>query len=460
MSTLAKDRLPWYIKLAYGSTDFGFAFNDSAVAIVYMIFLTNVVKIDLALVSLITLMRLTWDYINDPIIGFITDRTRSRWGRRRPYLLFGFIPFGIAFAMLWWQPPFAIVGKVVYYTVAWIIYDTILTFVSLPYIALTPELTQDYDERTSLTSYRMAFSIVGSLVAYTVWLMAVGPRTPENANHIFTVAAIFGVISALPLLFTFLAAKEKEAYATQSQPSLRESLKAARSNRPFLFAAGIFLFTWTAVSVIEPTLLYFLKYRMLLPDDSADMVAGTVFIAALVVLPFWLWVSKKTDKRKSYIAGMLFLSAVMCSLIFISPSLGFPVVIVLAALAGIGVSAVHVLTWAMIPDAVEVDELTSGHRHEGIFYALVTLFRKIAASVAVSLIPLVWKVSGYVADAPQQNESAITAIRIMVGPVPSLFLLGGIVFALFYPLSREQHRATREKIKSQHEMKPVDESTG
>ncbi len=453
----AKDRLLWYTKLAYGSTDFGFAFTDSAIAIVYMIFLTNVIGLALEAVFIITLIRMTWDYVNDPVIGFITDRTRTRWGRRRPYLLFGIIPYGLAFAMLWWRPPFTSeVWLVVYYAAAWLIYDTILTFVSMPYFALTPELTQDYDERTSLTSYRMAFSIIGSLVAYTVWLMVLGDRTPENANHIFTVAAIFGALSALPMLFTFLSAKEKEAYASQSQPSLRESLKAVRANRPFMFASGIFLFTWTAISVIEPTLLYFLKYRMKLPDDSADIVAGTVFVAALLVLPFWLWISKKTDKRKSYIAGMIFLSAVMCSLIFVSPSLGFPVILVLAALAGVGVSAVHVLTWAMIPDAVEVDELSSGHRHEGIFYALVTLFRKIAASVAVSLIPLVWKVSGYVADAPQQSEKAITAIRIMVGPVPSLFLLGGIIFALFYPLSREVHRKTREKIEAQHEAAPAD----
>jgi GPH family glycoside/pentoside/hexuronide:cation symporter len=447
MSITAKDRLPWYTKLAYGSADFGFAFTDSAIAIVYMIFLTNVIGLALEAVFIITLIRMTWDYVNDPIIGFITDRTRTRWGRRRPYLLFGIIPYGLAFTMLWWRPPFTSeVWLVVYYASAWLIYDTILTFVSMPYFALTPELTQDYDERTSLTSYRMAFSIIGSLVAYTVWLMVLGDRTPANANHIFTVAGIFGAVSALPMLFTFLTSKEKKEYSSQVQPSLRASLKAVRANRPFMFAAGIFLFTWTAISVIEPTLLYFLKYRMNLPDDTADIVAGTVFISALIVLPFWLWISKKTDKRKSYIAGMIFLSAVMCSLIFINPSLGLVPIIILAILAGIGVSAVHVLTWAMIPDAVEVDELESGHRHEGIFYALVTLFRKIAASVAVSLIPLVWKVSGYVADAPQQKESAITAIRIMVGPVPTLFLVGGIIFALFYPLSRESHRATREKI--------------
>ena len=447
MPVPAKDRLPWYTKLAYGSTDFGFAFTDSAISIVYMIFLTNVIGLALEAVFLITIIRMTWDYINDPIIGFLTDRTRTRWGRRRPYLLFGILPYALVFTMLWWQPPFTSqVWLVVYYTIAWLLYDTVLTFVTMPYFALTPELTQDYDERTSLTSYRMAFSIVGGLVAYTVWLMALGERTPANANHIFIIAAVFGVISAFPMLFTFLATKERTAYQNQERPSLRESLKAARTNRPFLFAAGIFLFTWTAISVIEPTLLYFLKYRMNLPDDTANIVAGTVFISALVVLPVWLWISKKTDKRKSYIIGMIFLSAVMCSLIFIDPSMGLPVVILLAALAGVGVSAVHVLTWAMIPDAVEVDELTSGHRHEGIFYALVTLLRKVAASVAVSLIPLVWKWSGYVADAPTQTDSAITAIRIMVGPVPTLFLVGGIIFAIFYPLSRQSHRETREKI--------------
>lgn len=449
MTVPAKDKLPWYTKLAYGSTDFGFAFTDSAISIVYMIFLTNVIGLALEAVFLITIIRMTWDYINDPIIGFLTDRTRTRWGRRRPYLLFGILPYALVFTLLWWQPPFTSqVWLVVYYTVAWLLYDTVLTFVTMPYFALTPELTQDYDERTSLTSYRMAFSIIGGLVAYTVWLMALGERTPSNANHIFIVAAIFGVISALPLLFTFLATKERPAYQNQERPSLRESFRAARTNRPFLFAAGIFLFTWTAISVIEPTLLYFLKYRMNLPDDTANIVAGTVFISALVVLPVWLWISKKTDKRKSYIIGMIFLSAVMCSLIFIDPSMGLPVVIVLAALAGVGVSAVHVLTWAMIPDAVEVDELASGHRHEGIFYALVTLFRKVAASVAVSLIPLVWKWSGYVADAPRQSDTAITAIRIMVGPVPSIFLVGGIIFAIFYPLSRQSHRETRAKIEA------------
>jgi GPH family glycoside/pentoside/hexuronide:cation symporter len=149
---------------------------------------------------------------------------------------------------------------------------------------------------------------------------------------------------------------------------------------------------------------------------------------------------------------MLFLSAVMITLIFLDPSLGFSVTLMLASLAGVGVSAVHVLTWAMIPDAVEVDELESGARHEGMFYALVTLFRKAASSIAIPMTALVLGWSGYVANSAQQAESAVWAIRILIGPVASLFLLGGILFARFYPLTREAHTETREKIAARREV--------
>ena len=123
----------------------------------------------------------------------------------------------------------------------------------------------------------------------------------------------------------------------------------------------------------------------------------------------------------------------------------------LASFAGIGVSAVHVLTWAMIPDAVEVDELQSGARHEGMFYALVTLFRKAASSIAIPMTALVLGWSGYVSNSAQQAESAVWAIRILIGPVASLFLLGGILFARFYPLTREAHAETREQIAARRE---------
>ena len=419
------------------------------------IFITDVVGMKPAYAALAVFIGRTWDYINDPLISFFTDRVRTLWGRRRPFLLFGAIPFGLMFAMLWFRPPtenqFLLAA---YYAGAYFLFDTAYTFVTVPYSTLTPELTQDYDERTSLTTYRMAFSIIGSLVAFIVPLMIIGSMRPENTNRVFMMGIIFGTASVLPLLLTFLGTREKPEYFAQTQPNLRESLRAVWRNRPFLFAAGIFLFTWTAADVIQAFLLYFLKYRMNLEAQS-DIIRA-IFITALLVLPFWEWASRKTDKRKAYVAGMIFLSVIMVTLTFLDPSAGMPVILLMAILAGIGVSAIHVLTWAIIPDAIEVDELATGQRHEGVYYSLVSLFKKIPSSIAIPLTLLVLDWSGYVSNAATQMPSTIPAIRVLIGPVPSVLLLGGIVFALFYPLSRAGHAQTRTEIAARSKDKQGD----
>ena len=456
MSTAIQDRLPRRTKFLYGSSDFGFACTDTIMQVLFAIFMTDVVGVKPAYAALAIFIGRTWDYINDPLIGFFSDRVRSRWGRRRPFLLFGFIPFGLMFAMMWYRPPtesqFLLCA---YYALAYFLFDTSYTFVTMPYVALTPELTQDYDERTSLTTYRMAFSILGSLVAFIVPLIIIGTMRPENTGRVFTMGIIFGAACALPLLLTFFGTREKPEYATQSQPSLRESLRAVWKNRPFLFAAGIFLFTWTAADIIQAFLLYFLKYRMNMEAQS-DIILGAIFITALLVLPFWEWASRKTDKRKAYVAGMIFLSVIMVTLTFLGPSAGMPLILLMAILAGIGVSAIHVLTWAIIPDAIEVDELATGQRHEGVFYSLVSLFKKIASSIAIPLTLLVLDWSGYVSNTATQKPSTILAIRVLMGPVPSVLLLGGIVFALFYPLSRAGHAQTRAEIAARSKDKQSD----
>lgn len=446
MAAATEGKLSRTIKLAYGAGDFGFALTDTTIGVLFAIFLTDVVGLTPGQAAIAIFLGRSWDYINDPIFGHLTDRTRSRWGRRRPYLLFGFIPFGLFFAALWWRPPLENAPALVtYYALAYLLFEASATLVYMPYFALTPELTPDYDERTTLTSYRMFFSILGGLIAFTVPLAVIGSMRPENAGRVSWIGLAFGAASALPLLLTFFGTRERREYQELSQPKLLESLKAAARNRPFVFAAGIFLFTWTAIEIIQAMLLYFLKYRMNLEAES-DLVAGTVFIAALLTLPAWERASRHWDKRSTYIAGMLFLSSVMMIMIIIDPSWGLPLVFTLAALAGIGVGAVHVLPWSIIPDAIEWDELETGQRHEGMFYSLVTLFRKISSSIALPLVLLGLEWSGFVSNAPQQTPAAINTIRFLMGPLPSVLLLGGIAFALFYPLSRERHAQVRAEL--------------
>jgi GPH family glycoside/pentoside/hexuronide:cation symporter len=446
MPSGAEERLPRRTKLFYGVGDTGFSLTSTIIGVLFAIFLTDVVGLRPGLAAVALFVGRSWDYINDPLIGHLSDRTRSRWGRRRPYLLFGFIPFALAFTLLWWKPPISSsLGLAIYYAGAYLLYDAAATLVYMPYFALTPELTLDYDERTALTSYRMAFSILGSLVAFTVPLMLIGSMRPQNAPRVLMMGALFGAISALPLLLVFFSTRERPGFRAQTQPALKESLRAAIHNRPFLFAVGIFLLTWTAVDLVQAMLLFFLKYRMNLEAES-DLIAGTVFVVALLALPFWEWASRHWDKRLAYVAGIAFWAAVQVVLVVISPGWGMTVVLILAALAGIGVGAAHVLPWSIIPDAVEWDELVTGQRHEGMFYSLVTLVQKIASSIALPLALLMLELTGYVPNAPTQAPGAVRGIQVLMGPVPAALLCAGILFALFYPLTRERHAQVRAEL--------------
>ena len=219
--TLRSERLPWYTKVLYGSADFGFAFTDTMIGVLFAIYLTDVVGLAPKMAALAIFVGKTWDYINDPIFGHLTDRTRSRWGRRRPYLLFGFIPFGLAFVLLWCRPPITNPwGLTAFYAAAFFIWDSMVTLVTMPYFALTPELTQDYDERTSLTSVRMVFSLIGSLAAFVVPLMIIGSMRPENSGRIIETAAIFAAAHDL----ICIAARMKYG----GQPELQRSVARFR----------------------------------------------------------------------------------------------------------------------------------------------------------------------------------------------------------------------------------------
>jgi GPH family glycoside/pentoside/hexuronide:cation symporter len=455
VATIINEHLPRKAKLFYGTGDFGFALTDTVIGVLFAIFLTDVVGLAPALAAVAIFVGRTWDYINDPIIGYISDRTRSRWGRRRPFLLLGFIPFALGFGMMWIIPPIHDqIWLAVYYGAAFFIYDTFATFVYMPYYALTPELTEDYDERTNLTSYRMFFSIVGQLAAFTVPLAIIGSMVPENGLKVTWTGICLGLVSALPLILVFFGTRERPEHQAQEQATIKESIKSVLGNRPFIFAVGVFLFTNTAFSIIQTILLYFLKYQMHLEEQS-DLILGTVFVAALASLPFWVWASKHWDKRIAYVIGMVFFSVVMIAMISIDPSWSTMIIYVLAALAGIGVGAMDVLPWSIIPDAIEYDELKSGKRHEGTFYSMVTLIGKIDGSIAVPLMLLVMGWSGFQPNAAVQPASAILSIRLMTGVAPAIFLVLGIVFALFYPLTRARHTDIRRKIAERKANEPV-----
>ena len=438
-------------KVVYGAGDLGFSLTTTIIGAYFLFFLTDVVVISPAVAGISILVGRTWDYINDPIIGHLSDRTRSRWGRRRPFLLFGAIPFGLAFMLMWYRPPCeGQVALTVYYAAAYVLFDAAATFVYMPYFALTPELTDDYDERTSLTSYRMFFSILGSLLAFTIPLMIVGTFTPANASKVLLMAVIFGIASALPLWLVFFFTKEKKDFTAQERPRLLASLKAAFKNRPFVFGAVIYLLTWICMDILQTTLLFFIKYVLDL-ESMSDIIMSLIFVTAIIALPFWEYASRKMNKRLAYAFGIGFWAIVQMILISVGASVSLPVIIFLCIMAGIGVGAAHVLPWSIIPDAIEWDEYHTGERHEGMFYSLITLMQKIASSIAIPLVGVMLEFTDYQSNAAQQPDSAIFGIRMLVGPVPAVLLAIAIIFALKYPLDRAQSADIVKELQSRRE---------
>jgi len=442
MTTRVSRREKWM----YGSGDLGFALTNTILSVYFALFLTEVVGLQPAVAALAIFIGSTWDYINDPLVGYLSDRTRTRWGRRRPFLLFGALPFALTFALLWWRPPLeSVPALALYYALAFALFDTAASFAYMPFYALTPEITSDYDERTSLTGTRMFFSILGSLIAFTLPLAIVGTFHPENLSRVMSMGLVFGMVSAIPLLLAFAGTRERAEFMTQPRSGFRESIRTSWRNRPFVFGLMLFMFNGVAMSIIQVNLLYYIKH-VLQRESESDLILGMIFVVAMLALPLWSWVSGHLNKRWAYIIGIAFLTVVLLVLASLSPQTGMPLIVTLCVLAGIGVSAMHVLPWAILPDAIEYGELQSGKRNEGMFYSLITLAQKVASSVAVPLALLVLQASGYVAGAAVQSESAVRGIRIVAGPIPGLALLAGIIFTLLYPLGRENYREINRQL--------------
>jgi len=434
-------------KLMYGAGDIGFSLTSTIMAVYFLYFLVEVVGLRPGVAALPILIGKIWDFVNDPIFGYISDRTRSRWGRRRPYLLFGALPLAFTFTMLWYKPGFeTTTALVAYYSVAYIIFEASATMLYMPYFALTPELTSDYDERTSLTSYRMFFSILGSLLAFTLPSIIVGKFTPENAPKVLLMGAIFGLVSALPMFLTFFGTEEREDLVDLEKPTLLESIRSVWKNVPFRYGLGIFLATWISVDILQSSLLFYIKF-VVQRESEEQLIMAMIFVIAMFALPIWNWVSNRWSKRYAYIIGIAFWAVVQMALIMMTPSTSLALILVFCALAGIGVAAAHVLPWAILPDAIEWYEYKTGERHEGMFYSITTLARKITSAGTVPLIGLVLEVTGYQPNLAIQNAEAVRGIKMVIGPIPAVLLFVGIFIAYKYPLDRKDFLTIVDKIK-------------
>jgi GPH family glycoside/pentoside/hexuronide:cation symporter len=460
MTQATNQRLPFWLKLLYGSGDWGIASIGMMRSIFYAIYLTDVVGLEPRLASFGALAGNVWDAVNDPLIGIISDRLRTKWGRRRPFLLWFAIPFGLSFVILWSAPDWeSQVALLTYVTLSFMISDTLTTLVSVPFMSLTPELTPDYDERTSLTSFRSFFQLVGALsmvITAPSIVDLVLKAGGSQQQGFMTVGAIFGALGVIPLLLIGLFVRENYSPEQVESLPLLETLKAAWKNVPFRYAVFLHMLNWSTVDMVSIMFPYFLLYWVAEGDLLASIhlfgldwayesvVFGILMLVCILFIPFWAWLSKVRNKREAYAWGMAFWVIVTFLIYTIQPG-QTNYLLLLAGLAGIGVSAAYTLPDSLFADVIEWDELRTGRRQEGVFYGIRALIRKLTGALVIfiTLQALGW--SGYVTppggmERFMQSTSAVSMIRLLVSPIGALLLSGTIILAWLFPLSREQHR--------------------
>ncbi len=445
------EKLPVWTKIAYGSGDLGTAITAALRAFFLLFFLTDVARLSPAAAGTILLINRLWDAINDPVVGWLSDRTATRWGRRRPWIVIGAIPFGLLFFMIWLVPPFGQTGLFIYYVVIALLLDTAYTVINVPYTSLTPELTRDYDERTSLNSYRAAFSIGGALVAAVVHPIIVGQFDDIRMGYMVS-GFIWATISTIPCFIVFFATKERpesvESAKHDSIPLLQQ-IKIAFANKPYRYVIALYLFSWLALQLISTVLIYYLTYYIGAPDQL-PLVLLAIQGTAFVFLFIWTAVSRRLDKRFVYMIGATIWLAALIALYFITPATKY-LILPLSVMAGAGAAVAYLIPWSMMPDVIEFDELTTGLRREGIFYGFMVFLQKTSIAVAIFLVGRGLSLAGYITpseavQAPVQPERALETIRLFIGPVPAVILAISLIVVYFYPISRQRHLEAREEL--------------
>ena len=430
-------------KLKFGVGDFGCSVITGLIQFYMLFYYTDIVGIDPGLAGTAMLVgKLTWDMVNDVLFGYLLDKTRSRWGRRRPYLIFGAVPLMLSFWLLLSLPRgmsnvaafFAVIGS-------FILFDTFHTLVAPAYAAMSAELTDDYDERTSMTTYRMVFNIVGYIFGAGVTTMVADILRNSMGLDLqgawSIMGLIYGGLGAVTLLIPGLFLKERPV--VEAEPTKIPPLKAIFStlkNKPFVSYLIISMIMSTAFTMVTTMMPYYMIYQLRMADAQTLIMVLMMGTLALCLVPCSM-VSGKIGKAKTYALGITIASLGLVVAFFLTGQGN--TIFYLAAIVGLGFSSQWVCPHSMMPDVIEQDELVTGERREGIYFGMNATAGKITSALGSAICGWGLKLGGYVEGGAEQAASALTAIRGMFALIPALLLLVCVPLLIRYPITRESH---------------------
>ena len=447
--------------LSYGLGDAGTGLAATLLGFYLFVFFTGTAGLPAVIAGSLLMVIKLWDGINDPMIGWLSDHTQTRWGPRIPWMLGAALPLGISLAAMWWVPPGDVAQKTTYYIVMAILLMTAYTSVNLPYAALSTELTEDTSVRNRLNAARFT----GSIVAGASGLIVTPLLLVNGASGYLAMGRITGTIAALATLGCCWGlapfAKKARRPSGGSEPLSRQ-LSRIIGNRRFLRVLGLYLLLWCALQLMQPVALIYLVQLMRVPSELATWMLLPFQLSALIGLQVWSVYANRHGRIPALLwGGGLWITACVISMLLqpLSPDaslsslwptagpdgLRLLALVATITLVGFGAATAYLIPWCLLPDAIDADP----DKPAGLYTAWMVLIQKIGIGLSIQLLGVLLSISGYRSGAESggalsfsaQPDSALITIRLCMGLIPAVLVALGLVVMRGWPERNSHHQA-------------------
>ncbi len=449
-----QNKVRFHNLLAYGIGDLygGGAFTLIGIYMIY--FLTNTVGLSATKAGLVFGLGRVWDAITDPIMGYISDHTNSKYGRRRVYFLIGMVPAALSILPMWIVPFSKTTnGYIVffYYLLSYMLFNTVYTVLITPYSALNADMTSDYKMRSHLSGFRMAFSQLASLISGVVAPMILKKFDNPHDGY-FYMALCFGIFYSFIWLIVFWGTFEREDLEKNSHRDFNfkeiiNNFLTTLLNKSFRMHLGMYIFAFISLDAINSLLFFYLNHYLKVPDLK-PVATAALFGSEVLVVAVYIYIANRIGKAKTFRIGLSIAILGFLNLLFLTPENANPLTVALFfAFIGIGFSAGNVMPFAILPEVIDVDELITSKDRAGTYAGFMTFFRKFSQGLIVlPLVGMSIDMIGYNPEIKTQSSFTASGFKYLLILIPILVNIVAIIFSMKYRVTPQNHSILKHEI--------------
>ncbi len=443
-------KLSFKEKVGYSLGDTASHFVWDMVGFWLLFFYTDVYGISAAAAGTIMLVARFWDMAIDPVIGIVSDRTNTRWGKFRPYILFGAVPYAVLAILTFTTPNFGEVGKILYAGATYVLLMTAYAAINLPYSALGAVMTADTYERAGLNTYRFIAGFGGQFIVTGLALtLAEFFGHGDKAQGFQYTLILFAGLSLIFFFITFKTTKERVQPPKAQKDSLKEDIKNLFNNKAWVILAIVGIVSFVMFAMQNAAIAYYFKYY-LGRENNVQLfnVIGTV--ALIVALPFSKPLAKRFGNKNVFI-GSSIISGIFFMLIYLPGVHDITTIYVFNVIAKMAYAPAVPLLWTMIADSADYGEWKSGRRSTGLYFSAAVFAQKAGWGIGAAIAGWILAISHFVAN-QVQPESAITGIKLLVSVIPGILYMSCAIFMIFYKIDSKTTDLMKKELDARREL--------